>query len=351
VEQRSLEDLWTQRLPLIAEEAGFDPNRDTGSISPRSNVKTYVDPLAYFVGPVRTVYGGDPTKSYVHPKLNTLIDRKKQTVRSITGELLLDYGKGISVLNAPKAQGVTGFLKAAGGKFSTRNLQITSGNDYASLLVVSLDRQPLNVSKRVLVQVGTTLRPTGWQEKPATRKIGEMAAQRSRSRLDWQRALASARHEHPAFPCQREPEARSLARRQHDADQNGSRDSGRRETAGHAAAEYTLSRTGLSGARTDIRILKGLMLNTTVSSTNGTDGQIPDDMQAYENDYLFDLLGYQIIKQAISPDQLQRINDWVDAQPPREIGDWRATSTSTPIRATTARTIRTSSRAATFSRR
>jgi hypothetical protein len=173
VEQRSLEDLWTQRLPLIAEEAGFDPNRDTGSISPRSNVKTYVDPLAYFVGPVRTVYGGDPTKSYVDPKLNTLIDRKNQTVRSVTGELMLDYGKGISVLNAPKAQGVTGFLKAAGGKFSTRNLQISSSNDYASLLVVSLDKQPLNLSKRVLVQIGTTLRPTGWQEKPATRKIGE----------------------------------------------------------------------------------------------------------------------------------------------------------------------------------
>jgi hypothetical protein len=140
VEQRSLEDLWTQRLPLIAEEAGFDPNRDTGSISPRSNVKTFVDPLAYFVGPVRTVYGGDPTKNYVHPKLNTLIDRKKQTVRSVTGELMLDYGKGISLLNAPKAQGVTGFLKAAGGRFSTRNLQITSSNDYASLLVVSLDK-------------------------------------------------------------------------------------------------------------------------------------------------------------------------------------------------------------------
>jgi hypothetical protein len=105
--------------------------------------------------------------------LNTLIDRKNQTVRSVTGELMLDYGKGISVLNAPKAQGVTGFLKAAGGKFSTRNLQITSSNEYASLLVVSLDKLPLNASKRVLVQVGTTMRPTGWQEKPATRKIGE----------------------------------------------------------------------------------------------------------------------------------------------------------------------------------
>lgn len=173
IEQRSLEDLWTQRLPLIAEEAGFDPNRDTGSISPRSNVKTFVDPLAYFVGPVRTIYGGDSSKNYVDPKLNTLIDRKSQTVRSATGELTLEYGKGIAILNAPKAQGVTGFLKEGGGKYSTSDLQITSSNDYATLLVVSLDEQPLKVSKKVLVQVGTTVRPTGWEEKPAKRKIGE----------------------------------------------------------------------------------------------------------------------------------------------------------------------------------
>jgi ectoine hydroxylase-related dioxygenase (phytanoyl-CoA dioxygenase family) len=30
-------------------------------------------------------------------------------------------------------------------------------------------------------------------------------------------------------------------------------------------------------------------------------------MQAYENDYLFDLLGYRVLEQAISPDQVQRI--------------------------------------------
>jgi hypothetical protein len=64
------------------------------------------------------------------------------------------------------------------------------------------------------------------------------------------------------------------------------------------------------------------MLNTTVSASNGTDGQIPIDMQAYENDYLFDLLGYRVLEQAIAPDQLQRVNDWVDAQPARQPGDW-----------------------------
>ena len=64
------------------------------------------------------------------------------------------------------------------------------------------------------------------------------------------------------------------------------------------------------------------MLGTTIASSNGTDGNVPIDMRAYENDYLFDLLGYRVLEQAISPDQVQRINDWVDAQPPSTPGDW-----------------------------
>lgn len=45
-----------------------------------------------------------------------------------------------------------------------------------------------------------------------------------------------------------------------------------------------------------------------------------------ENDYLFDLHGYRIIKGALSPDEVRRINAWIDeqqnAQPPRETGEW-----------------------------
>ena len=35
-------------------------------------------------------------------------------------------------------------------------------------MIVALDNQPLNESKRVLVQVGTTARPTGWIERETT---------------------------------------------------------------------------------------------------------------------------------------------------------------------------------------
>jgi len=50
-EERAMEDLWELRPPLLAEESGFDPNRDS-QISPRSNITSTVDPAAYLVGPV-----------------------------------------------------------------------------------------------------------------------------------------------------------------------------------------------------------------------------------------------------------------------------------------------------------
>ncbi len=69
-------------------------------------------------------------------------------------------------MNAPKAQGVTGFLKQAGGNFRLRDVTIDSQNEYASISVVSMDGEPLSISKRILVQVGTTARLTGWETKP-----------------------------------------------------------------------------------------------------------------------------------------------------------------------------------------
>lgn len=50
----------------------------------------------------------------------------------------------------------------------------------------------------------------------------------------------------------------------------------------------------------------------------------PDDSQLseYEKDYLFDLLGFRIIRAALSPSQVERINQWVDSQPARKPGEW-----------------------------
>ena len=47
------------------------------------------------------------------------------------------------------------------------DVTIQSGNEYAAVSVVSLDDAPLKTSRKILVQVGTMMRPTGWQQKEA----------------------------------------------------------------------------------------------------------------------------------------------------------------------------------------
>ncbi|HYG77821.1 MAG TPA: hypothetical protein VEK08_22635 [Planctomycetota bacterium] len=165
-EQRALNDIWERKMPIIAEDAGYDPNRDKDNLSKESNVKGGVHPLAFLAGPVIAKYGGDPAQSKV-ADLKTLIDESNKTVKSITGELELNYGKNVCTLNAPKVQGVSGFLKSV-GTFKLADVEITSGNDYANILAVSMDDAELKTSKKVLVQMGTIARPTGWKTKPAT---------------------------------------------------------------------------------------------------------------------------------------------------------------------------------------
>jgi len=165
VEERSDADIWTRRLPLIAEESGFDPNRDAGDVAARSPVKTAVDPLAYFVGPVQVKFGGDAANTKVSP-ISSLINRDAGTVRSNTNELSLDYKQGFVRLDAPAAQGVAGFLGAVPGhKLSA--LTIASKNEFGSFLAVSMDGKPLNESEKVLLQYTGTARPTDWQEASA----------------------------------------------------------------------------------------------------------------------------------------------------------------------------------------
>ena len=169
VEHRRLEDLWQRRTPIISEKSGWDPNRDTGNIALTSSVKTAIDPLAYLVGAVRVVYGSDPAKTEV-VDLAKYIDRKNKTVRSITGQIETDYGRGIYRVNSPKAQAVAGFLRDAGPQHLA-DVDIACRNRYATIAVVPLDGRPIQQSGKVLVQVGTVCRPTGWTAVPTRARI------------------------------------------------------------------------------------------------------------------------------------------------------------------------------------
>lgn len=163
-EERSLEDVFRRRLPLMAEEGAWDPNRDKGAMPEGTPYKAAVDPLAYLVGRVEVKYGGDAANSMV-AELSKYIDSAKKTVRSITGQITTDLARGLYLVDAPKAQGVAGFLGAAGPQ-KLGDVTVDCKNDYASVVVVPLDDQPIAASRKLLVQVGTVCRPTGWRERP-----------------------------------------------------------------------------------------------------------------------------------------------------------------------------------------
>ena len=168
-EARSLASVFQRDYPLIAEAPEFDPNRREGgeaqAQAEKNKLTGGVDPLAFLVGPVEVEYGADPAKTVVAPDLKAHIDAAKKTVTSATGEITMDYGRGVCLVDAPKTKGVCGFLKEAGGSFPLTDAAIVSGNRYAVINVVAMDDQPLTTSRQVLIQYGSIAKPTGWETK------------------------------------------------------------------------------------------------------------------------------------------------------------------------------------------
>ncbi len=165
-EERAFADMWARKVPIISETGAYDPDRDASAFAAASPIKRQVDPLAFLVGPVEVKYGGDPAKNRVID-LSPYLDRDAGVVRSITGQIALNYKAGVCTVDAPRYQGVAGFLKAGGGTYDLGDVSITSTNEYAAVSVVPMDGEPLATSREVLVQVGTVARPTGWRVEAA----------------------------------------------------------------------------------------------------------------------------------------------------------------------------------------
>jgi len=119
-----------------------------------------IDPLAYYVGRVLRSFGEDKSKE-LKIDLSPYIDRQKKTIRSLTGEALLDYGNAVATLNTARAVAATGFLGKAGA--IALGDVVLRGGDYGALMVVSLDGQPLDKAARVLIQAASTERNYGWK--------------------------------------------------------------------------------------------------------------------------------------------------------------------------------------------
>ncbi len=126
-----------------------------------------IDPLSHLVGKVQMNFVERDILSRL-ADVSRYIDRKGSRVRSITGELLWDYGRGLVTVDAPKAQGVCGFLQRA-GTVTLREVTIASQMEYGTVLLVPLDGQPLRTSRKMLLQVMSEDTNYGWSA-PGTGK-------------------------------------------------------------------------------------------------------------------------------------------------------------------------------------
>jgi hypothetical protein len=123
-----------------------------------------LDPLLHFAGRSRVTFTDQPGRVKASD-LRPFIDHAAQTVASTTGELKLDYGKGLLLINSPKAQGASGALNSA-GKIKLKALTIVSDLDLAHIIAVSLDDKPLTESRKILLQVMSEERASGFETEP-----------------------------------------------------------------------------------------------------------------------------------------------------------------------------------------
>jgi hypothetical protein len=134
-----------------------------------------IDPLIHYAGRVDISFTEASGRTSV-ADLKPFIDRAAQRVRSATGQLNLDYGKGVLTLNSPSAQGASGNLGAAGA-IALQDVTIQSDLDNGHIVLVPLDGEPIASSRRLLLQVMSEEKPTGFatEEEPGgVKKIASL---------------------------------------------------------------------------------------------------------------------------------------------------------------------------------
>jgi hypothetical protein len=153
----------------LAPAANLDELRkaDTPAAGATTATSRKLDPLIHFAGKTALHIGAERTGGEV-ADLTRHVDRQARRVTSTTGEVRLDYGKGLLTLRAPAAQGAIGDLAAA-GTIDLPDLSLSSPLDVASMVLVSLDGQPIQTSRRMLLQVMSEEKATGFATEPGSK--------------------------------------------------------------------------------------------------------------------------------------------------------------------------------------
>jgi len=121
-----------------------------------------IDPLAFYVGKVIRSYGSN-TEDSVETNFAQNIDRQNKIAFSQTGELSWHYGDGYALIDTAKSKGAAGFGDPAKSIAFKDNIVLNMKNKYSSILLISLDDQPIKSSNNILIQTMTIERPYGFK--------------------------------------------------------------------------------------------------------------------------------------------------------------------------------------------
>ena len=159
-------DLLNLKGTPLPQDASFDELR-LKDVPQGTEVKPgqRIDPLIHYAGRTEVSFTSAPGRTTLKD-LKPLIDRDAGIVRSSTRELTLDYNKGLLTLNAPQAQGASGNLKA-GKEIALTDFSLQSELDNAHVILVSLDGAPIASSRKILLQVMSEERASGFAAEDA----------------------------------------------------------------------------------------------------------------------------------------------------------------------------------------
>ncbi len=154
----------------IAPSQWYLPQPIESALTPHAHMFTGVDipplksgqlgPMVAAVGKLAVEFTDQPEEHFVSDEIAGCIDQEKGIAHSVTGQLLWDYGRGISVINTPKTQGVCGFL--GGSRIETLDAVMDIETGYCTIMITTLeDDKPIASSGHLLVTALGRSRNTG----------------------------------------------------------------------------------------------------------------------------------------------------------------------------------------------
>lgn len=109
----------------------------------------------------------------IMPEYETLVaqfhDKEKKIVTSDTQQIKWNYGEGLFTIDSDRTQGALGFLSQQ--LVNLKNVSILSQTKFASIMVSSLQKKPLEKSNRILVCAGARVENSGQKYNAAKTQL------------------------------------------------------------------------------------------------------------------------------------------------------------------------------------